>query len=263
MASMKTNPTHGGTIALLQSHSLTSLVQQEVERMVLAGEIAPGERLGEAELAERLGVSRGPVREAFRALEEAGLLRLEKNRGVFVREIAVQEADECYAVRAVLEELVGRILATRIAEAELEELRALLDRMDKAAARGQVDIYAKLNLEFHDRLVALTGNAKLAGIYRRLVKELILFRRQALAQGETLAASAAEHRAIIDTIAARDPRAAGRALFDHVTASRERMHKLHGPRAVATPTTRASHPHAKAQTQRGATNQPITTRGRS
>ena len=75
------------TIALLQSNSLTTVVQHEIERAILAGEYAPGSKLIEATLAHKLGVSRGPVREAFRMLEEAGLLRNEKNRGVFVRDI--------------------------------------------------------------------------------------------------------------------------------------------------------------------------------
>ncbi len=74
------------TIALLQSNSLPSVVQQEIERMILAGELAPGAKLNEACAGRTLGVSRGPVREAFRMLEEAGLVRQEKNRGVFVRE---------------------------------------------------------------------------------------------------------------------------------------------------------------------------------
>ena len=99
---------HGGgaadrTIEVLRTHSLPGLVQQELTRMILAGEFVAGAKLNEVDLAERLGVSRGPVREAFRALEESGLVRLEKNRGVFVREIAVEEADDIYELRAVLE----------------------------------------------------------------------------------------------------------------------------------------------------------------
>jgi len=73
------------SISLLQKHSLPALVQREIERMILAGELPPGGKLTEAALAQTLGVSRGPVREAFRALEESGLVRLEKNRGVYVR----------------------------------------------------------------------------------------------------------------------------------------------------------------------------------
>jgi DNA-binding transcriptional MocR family regulator len=84
------------TIAMLRASSLASAVQQEIERMIFTGELGPGDKLTEAFLAERLGVSRGPVREAFRVLEEAGLLQLEKNRGVFVRQIPIEEALEIF-----------------------------------------------------------------------------------------------------------------------------------------------------------------------
>src|ERR1035438_3624657 len=94
------------TITLLQTSSLSSVVQSELERMILGGELAPGEKLTEVALAGRLGVSRGPLREAFRMLEEAGLVRTEKNRGVFVRDLPVEEAIEIFDLRAAMEELV-------------------------------------------------------------------------------------------------------------------------------------------------------------
>ena len=95
------------TIALLQSSSLTGLVQAELERLILSGELVPGERLPEVALAARLGVSRGPLREAFRMLEEAGLVRTEKNRGVQVRDVPLDEAIEIFDLRAAMDELVG------------------------------------------------------------------------------------------------------------------------------------------------------------
>src|ERR1700675_1394594 len=142
------------TIALVQSNSLPMLVQKELERMILAGELAARAQLNEAAVAERLGVSRGPVREAFRALEESGLVRLEKNRGVFVRQISIEEADEIYEVRAALDEWVGRRLARNATAEQIKVLRSIVDRMDRAAAQDDVDAYYPLNLEFHDRLVA-------------------------------------------------------------------------------------------------------------
>ena len=101
------------TIAMLQTSSLTSAVQQALERMITLGELGPGDKLNEAALAERLGVSRGPVREAFRVLEEAGLLTLKKNRGVFVRQIPLHEALEIYELRAMMEAHVGATLAAQ------------------------------------------------------------------------------------------------------------------------------------------------------
>jgi phosphonate utilization transcriptional regulator len=216
---------HAPAIRLVQSSSLATLVQREIERMILAGDLPAGSKLTEASIAERLGVSRGPVREAFRALEGSGLVRLEKNRGVYVRQISVNEADEIYELRAVLDEFVGRRLAQTATPTHVRELRQLVERMEKSAARNDVDAYLAANLEFHDRLVELAGNAKLLALYRRLVNELHLFRRSNLSQGGALPASTREHRDIVDRIASGQVAAAGRALHEHVQASRARMHK--------------------------------------
>jgi len=230
-------PSRGAAaIALVKSSSLPALVQQELEHSILAGELPAGSKLNEARIADRLGVSRGPVREAFRALEESGLVRLEKNRGVFVRLIPVEEADQIYELRAVLDEFVGRRLAQGITPEQVRELRARVDQMERAAAKGDVDAYLATNVEFHDRLVELAGNAKLLVMYRRLVNELHLFRRASLTQSGVLPVSTREHRNIVDKIAAGQPAAAGRALHDHVMASRERMHRSKAPAASAVQT---------------------------
>lgn len=210
------------TIALLQSSSLTTVVQQEIERAILVGEYAPGTKLIEAALAEKMGVSRGPVREAFRMLEEAGLVRTEKNRGVFVRDIPIDEAIEIFDLRAAMDELVGRQLAKNITPAQLKEIRSLVDSMEKAVKAEDAYEYHLLNLKFHDRLVEMAGNRKLTAIYRKLIKELSLFRRLNLADGWLLPISAGEHRQIVKAIASGDADAAGRALFDHVMESKER-----------------------------------------
>ena len=210
------------TIAMLRSASLSSAAQQEIERMILAGEIAPGAKLTEAWLSERLGVSRGPIREAFRMLEEAGLVRQEKNRGVFVRDIPIDEATEIYDLRAAMDELVGRRLAESITPDQMKTARGIVEKMDAAARAADADSYHLLNLEFHDTLVRYAGNRKLAGVYRKLVKELSLFRRRNLLDQQALPHSAAEHRAILKAIAAGDAEQAGRAMFDHVMESKSR-----------------------------------------
>ena len=195
------------TIALLQSRSLSMVVQQEIERGILSGEYPPGSKLIEAALAEKMGVSRGPIREAFRMLEEAGLVRTEKNRGVFVRDVPLDEAVEIFDLRAVMEELVGRQLAQRITPAQLKEVRAMVDAMERAVKASDLRSYHLLNLQFHDRLVDMAGNRKLTAIYRKLTKELSLFRRMNLAhlaEGGQLPVSAGEHRAIVKAIACGD-----------------------------------------------------------
>ena len=211
--------------------------------MILAGELPAGGKLTEASLAARLGVSRGPVREAFRALEEIGLVRVEKNRGVFVRNISVQEADQIYEVRAILDEWIGRRLAQNATAEQIAGFRAEVDRLEKAAARNDVDGYYHLNLQFHDRLVEACGNPKLTATYRRLVNELSLFRRQTLGRAGTMAVSTREHREIVERIAARNAAAAGRAMLEHVVAGRERMHRSHPD--AARPSQRASSSRAR------------------
>jgi len=220
---------HATAIQLLRSHSLTTLVQRELERRILAGELAPGDKLNEEALAGQLNVSRDPVREAFRALESAGLVRTEKNRGVFVRQVSIGEADEIYEVRAGLDELIGRLLASRIQPGQLTQLRELLKKMQQAARGRSVELYYPLNVQFHDLLAEFTGNGTLLAHYRRLVNELHLYRRETLARGpDSFPISTREHAAIVDALARRDGDRAGKLMYEHAMESRERLHEALG-----------------------------------
>ncbi|HRI17800.1 MAG TPA: phosphonate utilization associated transcriptional regulator [Burkholderiaceae bacterium] len=223
------------TLALLRSRSLATAVQQEIERAILRGELAPGAKLNEATIAEGLGVSRGPVREALRMLETAGLVQQEKNRGAFVRHIALDEALEIFELRAMMEEAVGRILAGRITPAQLKALRAQVEAMRRASRGGDIDAYHLLNLEFHNQLVDFAGNRKLAETYRRLINELSLFRRLNLADASLLPPSAAEHDGILKAIESGDAERAGQALREHVELSRERTAKNNAPAETEPP----------------------------
>lgn len=215
-----------GLIELLQSHSLTTLVQRELERRILEGDLSPGDKLNEGDLAGELNVSRGPVREAFRALEEAGLVRTEKNRGVFVRQVSLREADEIYEVRAGLDRMIGRLAAVRATVRDVADLRQMLKRMQQAARAKDVDAYYPLNVLFHDRLAEVSGNATLAGVYRRLVNELHLYRRETLARNaQNFPTSIREHAGIVEAIARGDADAAGNLLHQHALESRDRLHR--------------------------------------
>lgn len=225
MPTFATAPAPHPTITLLQTSSLASVVQGELERMILAGELKPGDKLTEAALAARLGVSRGPLREAFRMLDESGLVRTEKNRGVFVRDLPVEEAIEIFDLRAAIDQWVGQRVAQAITPVALKEIRALVDNMELAVKAGDAHAYHLLNLRFHDRLVELAGNGKLIAIYRKLIKELSLFRRLNLAEGGLMPVSANEHRQIVKAIAAGDADSAGRAMYQHVIHSKERTIK--------------------------------------
>ncbi len=219
-------PTLAATIELLREHSLATLAQQELQRRIVSGEIAGGTKLNEVDIASTLGVSRGPVREAFRALSQAGLVRVEKNRGVFVRQVSLQEANDFYEVRAALEGLIGRLAARRIGSDELEQLRAIVQRMHAVDKTRKADVYFALNLEFHDRLAQAARNDPLRDNYRGVISQLDLYRRATIARStDNIALSTREHEAIVEAVAARDEALAARLLTEHVLISRERLHK--------------------------------------
>jgi phosphonate utilization transcriptional regulator len=218
----------GGSVDLVRDVSLAERVRKAIEQQIVSGLLVSGDKLNEADWAERLAVSRGPVREAFRALEQAGLVRTEKHRGVFVRSVSLAEADEIYAVRLMLEEAACRLLADRVDAVRVARMRATVDAMRDALDVRDREAYARANVEFHLAIVAGAGNGKLFGMYRQLVGELSLFRRAALAVHEdAMEQSLAEHRAILTAIASRDAERAVKLLREHVEGGRRRVHQAY------------------------------------
>jgi phosphonate utilization transcriptional regulator len=223
-------------IELLRENSLAMLAQRELERRIVSGELAVGAKLNEVDIANALGVSRGPVREAFRALDQAGLVRVEKNRGVFVRQVSLQEANEIYEVRAALEGLIGRLAAQRIDADELEQLRAIVKKMAALEKSRRAEAYFVLNVEFHEVLARAARNGALLTHYRRVVNELDLYRRETLTRStDNIAVSTREHEAIVHALARGDERLTEKLLVEHVLHSRERLHG-----ALARPPARAA-----------------------
>ena len=211
------------TIAQLRENSLSGVVRHEIERLILSGELPTGSRVNENAISLRLGVSRGPVREACRALVELGLLQLIPNRGVFVRRMDRHDVEEVYDLRAGLTGLAGSLLASKITDAEVERLRTLVTEMDNAADAGDFRRFYPINLDFHDVILQLTGNSRLIKSYRALVKEFQLFRTHGLVQSDALKESSTEHRAILAALESRDPGIAYEASFRHVQHGKQRM----------------------------------------
>lgn len=210
-------------LRIRRTQSLTSLVRQELDRMIENGELQSGDRLNEIALANRLGVSRGPIREAFRGLEQSGLVEVVVNRGVFVRQVELKEVVEIYEVRSALFGRAGRLLAPKITAEQLGVLNELVDRMDEAVAADDLNTYYPINLEFHRRLLEFAGNRRILSMYQSLIRELHLFRRRALVAQGWLRASNAEHRAIVKALSARDPDKAEQLMSLHVMGSRIRL----------------------------------------
>lgn len=210
-------------LEMRRSHSLATLVQQEIERLILGGDLKAGERLNENALATRLGVSRGPIREATRGLEKAGLVKLVVNRGAFVREIGLAEASEIYDLRALMFGLAcQRVAETRDPE-RLKVLAGLVKRMDGAQRKADAPAYYPLNLQFHETLIGFADSPRLAAIYASLVKEAHLFRRRALSSNVNMAKSNAEHRRILGAIVAGRALEARKLGEAHVLAGKRRF----------------------------------------
>lgn len=208
---------------ILRTTSLAQAVEREVERMIVAGELTGGSHVSEQALAARLGVSRGPVREAFRSLVQAGLLAAVRNRGVFVREIALPEVLELYDVRATLEGEMAASLQGHVKAGLLKELRALVRLMRNAARQDDVAQVYTLNVRFHEMLAEACRNARLVAIYRAVVRDMHLFRREGLDRFGSLPASAAEHARLVEVLTSQDANAIRERFRTHVLAGRQRL----------------------------------------
>ncbi len=206
-----------------RERTLTTIVRDEIAQLIASGQLKGGDRVNESEIAARLGVSRGPVREACRSLEEAGLLVGAVNQGVFVREMTLDDARQLYEVRGVLSGLIGRLASQYIDELSLARLEALVRDMECAADRNDLSGYYELNLQFHDLLLQQARNTVLAGMYLSTVNQTHLFRRRGLVHKGSLEASNAEHRIIVQALRARDPQACARALEAHVAQGWARL----------------------------------------
>ncbi|HEV2674651.1 MAG TPA: GntR family transcriptional regulator [Aliidongia sp.] len=202
---------------ILRTRSLASLAAQEIERMITTGELKAGERLNELALAARLGISRGPVREAVRGLEGAGLVVTVVNQGSFVRKVSAEEAHELYEIRVALTGYACAHLARQATKEQIAALRALVRQMATAQTAGDAVGYYTLNLDFHATLMRFAGNKRALRIHEEFGNELNLFRRRSLVSAAGMRASNAEHTEIVRAIAAGDPARAREAGELHIS----------------------------------------------
>lgn len=209
--------------ATIRTQSLAQRVERDIERMIVAGELAPGAHVNEAALAARLGVSRAPVREACRSLAASGLVTILPNQGAFVRSPSLHEIVNLFEIRASLGRLAGQLAAAAIGRAGLDRLRALIAAMDEAAGEDDAERYTGLNIDFHAELYGATGNERLAALDRGLGTEMRIYRRHGLAFGGGLAVSNQEHRGILASIERGDVDEAGARLERHILNGRDRF----------------------------------------
>ncbi len=210
-------------LQILRTQSLASVVFQEIERMILEGELVGGDRINEKALAEQQGVSRGPIREACRRLEEAGLVEIKVNRGVFVRKLELEDVLEIFDIRTALFAFAGRILAQTVTNDEIGELDAMVRDMRAYVESGDVELYYPLNVAFHSKLLQFTRNRRLARLYDGMNKETYLYRRYSLALGENLKVSCDEHEAIVEALRGGNPTEIARIMRTHTISGRNRL----------------------------------------
>ncbi|MFA5704706.1 MAG: FCD domain-containing protein [Advenella sp.] len=211
-------------LTLLRTRSLTTLVHEELERQILEGEIQPGDALREASIATNMGISRGPVREAFRTLEERGLILFEKNCGVSVRKLDSEQAAQIYQVRIPLEGLIGQLVTLNLKPEGHAQLEGLIKIMHRAVDEKDISTYATLNQQFHDLLAKFTNNSALYDTYRKLVVQLRLFRNHTFRHSpETIKLSLQEHIAIFNAISSGNENSTSELLRKHAEDSLQRL----------------------------------------
>ena len=200
--------------------TLAGEVRGEIERMIVDGDLAAGEKLNELALSTVMGVSRGTVREAIRSLADSGLIDLIANRGAFVHETTLAEVRNLYDLRGAVFGMACAAAARRVSEGAEPKLAQRLDRnleqMRGAHAKGDTARYYALNIEFHDLLLEAAGNPKAKTIYDNLVKEMHLFRRKGLSVATNIARSIEEHQTITDAVVGGATEQARQAALDHI-----------------------------------------------
>jgi DNA-binding GntR family transcriptional regulator len=187
---------------------------------IVTGELEPGTRLLENELADRMQISRTPLREAFRQLEAEGLVQRVPAVGVFVAAVSREDADDVYLVKGALQVLAVDLACQRITDRELAELRFIVDEMKAAVDRADHAYYADLVDRFHALLLTAARSATLAGLYATLESRIRRYRRFVLAQPGREADSFQEHLGIASGLLNRDPATAIASMREHARSAR-------------------------------------------
>ncbi len=206
--------------------SLTDEIADIVRDRILKGEYEIGAKIKENQIATELRVSRTPIREAFKQLENEGLIDYIPNRGCFAKGFTKQDVDDIYAVREALERLAVERAVERITEKELEELQEQWDLMEFYAKKKDAQKVLELNSTFHDLIYASTRSRFMAQVLRSY-KSYINKTRKSVFYDETyLLAILSEHREILEAIKSRDKEKAVRAVSEHLERSQDRAETM-------------------------------------
>ena len=195
---------------------LRELVFESLRGAIINGELRPGERLMEISLAEELGVSRTPVREAIRKLELEGLVLMIPRKGAYVARISMKDIADVFEIRATLEGLAAELAAQRIADDELDELERLLVQIAECAAKDDVESCIELDTKFHEVLFRSSRNDRLLPLLSNLREQIQRIRMTSLHHPGRLKLALEEHKRIVDAISQHNPALARKLAHEHI-----------------------------------------------
>jgi len=205
---------------------------ERLYQAILRGEFQPNERLIEMDLAQLYNVGRAAIRTTLARLEQDGLVEREPNRGARVRAISEEEAVETLEARAVLEGLAARYAARNVTDADIADLRAIVGEMEARLAEGDLLGISEGNTRLHSRLLQIANNKTVARLIERLHAQHIRSQFRLILVPGRPPRSVAEHRAIVEAVASRDPDAAEAAMRSHLANTVETLRTLTGSRQL-------------------------------
>jgi DNA-binding GntR family transcriptional regulator len=205
---------------------------ERLYQAILRGEFQPNERLIEMDLVEQYNVGRAAIRTALARLEQDGLVEREPNRGARVRAISEEEAVETLEARAVLEGLAARYAARNVTDADVADLRAIVGEMEACLSEGDLLGISEGNTRLHSRLLQIANNQTVARLIERLHAQHIRSQFRIILVPGRPPRSVAEHRAIVEAVASRDPDAAEAAMRSHLANTVETLRTLTGSRQL-------------------------------
>lgn len=184
--------------------TLREKILETIRDAILKGSLKPGERVSEPELAERFGISRTPIREAFRQLESEGYLEVIPRKGAVVASLSERDVEEFYAIKIILEGFAARMAAENLTARDIERLEAINERLRQIAREGDVKNFFRVHNEFHEVFIKAAGNEKLYEMINQLVMRFKRLRLASLAQPGRMEISVEEHRNMIQAFKNHD-----------------------------------------------------------
>lgn len=211
------------SVGSLDNKTLAKRVYAHLKEEIFSNRIAPGAELQEVPLAESLGVSRGPIREALVSLAAEGLVTITPRRGAVVASLSRRDFLDAYQLREALEALAVALAVPLMAEEEFEAADALIAAMQHSSEVSDDEGFFAANNAFHELFVLGSGNSRLVEAYRRLIAQMRPYRRPSAVVRGSYQQSIAEHRAIIDAARAGDGERAAALVQDHIRIPQVRL----------------------------------------